>query len=504
MERGPSGHAALDSGVRPAPQWGPMRIRAATLVLALATCAPPCAAVATDVPVAGRTLRLDAEAGGARRARVLLADPAIAPPFPDLAAGGARLRLHGGVAPGQCHAVVDLDPAGWRPIDGDGARRGFRWRAPPGSPAEVRRVVVRPGRISVSARGPGLPCALEAAQDLPVSAVLEAADTRWCAAFGGEIAGNRAGRFRARHAPPPAACPPRVTLASLNILHGLACPPDTFQCRFDERVALLFQWIERAGCPDVVTLQEVSVPQAPTLVEALPGLCGGAYQAVYVGANLFDDQMHLARHPATRVEETTLHPGFRTALWTRLDHPVGPLDVFSTHLAASGDGAQRACGNACPPECVAAGALTVRDCQAVQTATFVAARHDVPTPALVTGDFNEPPDSFVWHELVDRGWPDAYLAAGLPECDPDTGVGCTAGRFDAGLEDLESPASGELERIDYVFLVPPAAGGCTLDATYTRIFADDPNPSAPACGPAPDPPCWPSDHEGMQVGLDCR
>jgi endonuclease/exonuclease/phosphatase family metal-dependent hydrolase len=153
---------------------------------------------------------------------------------------------------------------------------------------------------------------------------------------------------------------------------------------------------------------------------------------------------------------------------------------------------------------VAAGAATVRDCQAVQVAEFVAARHDVPTPALVTGDFNEPPGSFVWHELVDRGWPDAYLAAGLPECDPATGVGCTSGRFDAGLADLESPESGELERIDYVFLVPPAAGACALDTAYTQIFADDPNPFAPACGPAPDPPCWPSDHEGVQVGLDCR
>jgi endonuclease/exonuclease/phosphatase family metal-dependent hydrolase len=483
-----------------------MRIRAAALVLALSTCAPPCAAAASDVPVAGRTLRLDAGAGGAekRRVRLVLADPAIAPPFPDLAADGARLRLHGGVAPGQCHAVIDLDRAGWRPIDGDGARRGFRWRDPSRSRAGVRRVVVRPGRIFVSARGPGLPCALEAAQGLPVSAVLEAADARWCAAFGGEIAANRAGRFLARRAPPPPACPPRVTLASLNILHGFFCPGDTVQCRFDERVALLFQWIERAGCPDVVTLQEVSVPQAPMLVEVLPGLCGGAYQALYVGANLFDDQMHLARHPATRVEETTLHPGFRTALWTRLEHPVGPLDVFSTHLAASGDGAQRPCGNPCPPECVAAGAATVRDCQAVQVAEFVAARHDVPTPALVTGDFNEPPGSFVWHELVDRGWPDAYLAAGLPECDPATGVGCTSGRFDAGLADLESPESGELERIDYVFLVPPAAGACALDTAYTQIFADDPNPFAPACGPAPDPPCWPSDHEGVQVGLDCR
>jgi len=37
----------------------------------------------------------------------------------------------------------------------------------------------------------------------------------------------------------------------------------------------------------------------------------------------------------------------------------------------------------------------------------------------------------------------------------------------------------------------------------TRIFADDPNPFAPTCGPAPDAICWPSDHEGAQVDLNC-
>src|SRR3970040_1291253 len=102
---------------------------------------------------------------------------------------------------------------------------------------------------------------------------------------------------------------------------------------------------------------------------------------------------------------------------------------------------------------------------------FVAARHDVPTPALVAGDLNEPPGSFVWHAFVERGWPDAYLAAGLPGCDPATGVGCTSGRFAAGLAALESPGSREVERIDYVFLVPPAAGSCAIDPAFTRIFA---------------------------------
>ncbi len=463
---------------------------------------------AADHPVAGRKLSLHAHGvdPAARRATIVLDDAAITPPFPDFAAGGATLRLHGGVAPGQCYGAVDLDAAGWRPIDGHGERRGWRWRGTSRSRGGVRRVVVRPGRILVAARGANVPCGLEAAQREPVGVSLEASETRWCAAFGGEIAANGPGRFLARRAPPPPACPAnRITVASLNILHGIFCPLDTVQCRFSERLDLFFQWIEDAGCPDVVTLQEVTNPQAPEILAKVPTLCGGVYAASYVGENFFDDEMHLARHPVILVEaRRLLQQNFRRALFTRLDHPLGPLDVFSAHLAASGDGAQDPCAAGCPAECLAAGATNVRECQGVQMAAFVAARHDVSTPAVVTGDFNEPPGSFVWHQLVDRGWPDVYLATGLPECDPTTGLGCTAGRFDEDLTDLESPASGEVERIDYIFLVPPAAGACAIDPAFTRSFADEPNPFAATCGPAPDPLCWPSDHEGMQLGLDCR
>src|SRR6185295_18100966 len=107
-----------------------------------------------------------------------------------------------------------------------------------------------------------------------------------------------------------------------------------------------------------------------------------------------------------------------------------------------------------------------------------------------------------------------HRAAVDPECDPGTGVGCTSGRADEDLSDMESPASHETERIDYFFLVRPGAGSlCAAtidtgadadgDGTATRIFADDPNPFAPTCGPAPDAICWPSDHEGAQVDLNC-
>lgn len=316
-------------------------------------------------------------------------------------------------------------------------------------------------------------------------------------------------------APPPAG----LTVANLNFVHGFAgdCPNRQY-CRLADRVELLFQWIVAAGCPDVVTLQEIWRESAPLIEARLAGVCPFPYQAVLGGESLGpDEEMVLTRYPALAVERRFLFLNFRRALFVRIDHPIGPLDVFSTHLAAGADLGPRPCGTAslaCPQECVAAGAVTNRDCQAVQMAAFVESRHDVETPAVVTGDFNDPPGSFVYRQFAERGWADTYLAAGNPECDPETGVGCTSGRVDDNLSDLESASSINDERIDYIFLVPPGPGStCRVsidgpddddgDGTATKTFADDPNPFVPACGPAPLPICWPSDHEGVQLDLNC-
>ena len=211
----------------------------------------------------------------------------------------------------------------------------------------------------------------------------------------------------------------------------------------------------------------------------------------------------------------------RNATYARIDHPIGPVGVISTHFAAGIDQGSAACDVGeliCPEECVAAGAATLRDCQAVQLAQFVESRHDVDAPAVIAGDFNAPPGSFVHRQFTERGWPDVYLAAGNPECDPVTGVGCTSGRDESNppnpAGDLESPEPNVDRRIDFIFLVPPGPGSscaASLDSAddedgdfaATRTFADEPNPFAPSCGPVPQAICWPSDHEGVELDLNC-
>ena len=130
----------------------------------------------------------------------------------------------------------------------------------------IRRIVLRPGLLTVKARGASWPCDLGAAtQRAPVSVVLRIAGTRYCAAFG-PATRNTSGRFAAGPSAAPAACPETdATAAFLNILHGIFCPAPTASCRLAERIDLLFQWVAAAGCPDVVTLTEVNDPSVPLI-----------------------------------------------------------------------------------------------------------------------------------------------------------------------------------------------------------------------------------------------
>jgi endonuclease/exonuclease/phosphatase family metal-dependent hydrolase len=346
-----------------------------------------------------------------------------------------------------------------------------------------------------------------------------------------------------------------VTVVNLNILHGFACDPlvpaDGDQCRVEDRIALLVQHLDAAGCPDIVTLQEHVTtefvelapgmrvgPLANTvtlLTEQLPTLaatCDFTYEIVFdpEGATVppaalgrgIDEEMILSRYPALDAEVAPLYSPlfpvfFRHVLFARIDHPQGPVDVFTTHLAAAADFGDLPCGAQvlppgvgssppCPAECDAT-QDTVRECQAKQMARFIEMRHDVPNPVLVTGDFNTEPFTKAYNEFADRGWLDSHLAATNAECDPVSGVNCTAGREDQALSDLEARALNQNQRIDFIFVVPATAGArCTgvIEPMSTGLFAAMPNPFVNECGPLPDAICWPSDHSGVQATLVCQ
>ena len=353
-----------------------------------------------------------------------------------------------------------------------------------------------------------------------------------------------------------------VEVVNLNLLHGFACDPpvpgDGDQCRVQDRIDLLVEHIIASGCPDIVTLQEnVTEPfvgLAPPVVvgplentvelirdhlPALAGACGFRYEVVFdpegatgppaeLGRGI-DEELILTRYPVLHAEVFPLYSPlapffFRHVLFARIAHQVEPVDVFTTHLAADADFGSLPCGvnvlpspgsPLCPAECVAFGD-TVRECQAKQMARFIELQHDIPGAGLITGDFNAKPDTPVYDQFVSRGWLDSHLAARNAECDPSTGLNCTAGREDQSLSDLEAPTLNQNQRIDFIFVIEPDEKGSRCkgdidpsedidrDGFITGLFAAEPNPFAPACGPAPLPICWASDHSGTQLDLNCK
>jgi endonuclease/exonuclease/phosphatase family metal-dependent hydrolase len=287
-----------------------------------------------------------------------------------------------------------------------------------------------------------------------------------------------------------------LTVATLNVLHGLFCPNGTNSCRLEERVDLLFQWVEGSDCPDVVALQEVTSGVEELVRARAAGACPFEYEVIYERFNAVDDAIVLSRHPAIEQTAVELHGGFRHVLVARLDHPRGIVDIATTHLASGSDGATDPCGDDCPSECAAAS--TIRQCQAIQLGALLEGRSGARVTAI-TGDFNAAPGTFEYDHLVDLGWIDSYADAGNPECDPGSGIGCTSGRQDEDLSDIESPELNHNERIDYIF----TAGQTDCSLASAGGWAHQPNPFSASCGPAPDPPCWPSDHGGVELDLDC-
>ncbi len=488
------------------------------VLLAFAFLSAP--AGAQDFPVEGKRFSLSSHPNvpEKRRFSFRARDAAIGPAFLN-PANGSALIVHASSAAGECRAEIPLDPAKWQALKGDGANRGYRYTDKSGLSQGIRRILLRPGHLSIRGRGAAWPCDLTApGLSTPVTVELRVHTRRYCASFGGDVRRNQAGKFRAVNAPAPADClDSDLTVANLNLLHGLGCASD--QCRLPDRVDLFYDWVVDSGCPDVLTLQEIidlpGLISGRELVEFQGFLaCPFAYESVFISNSGIDEQMILSRYPVLLSELLVLYKGFRTVTYARIDHPVGPVDVFSTHLASGSDGGSNPCAGDCPAECIAAGVANIRDCQAVQTAQFVEARHDVDAPAIVTGDFNQEPGSFTYNQFADRGWSDVYLAAlANPECDPITGVGCTTGR-DASLAELESTDANVDRRIDFIFAVPPGPGSaCSVfvdppldldgDGSVTKTFADEPNPFE-TCGPAPDAVCWASDHEGVELDLNCR
>lgn len=289
-----------------------------------------------------------------------------------------------------------------------------------------------------------------------------------------------------------------ATVVAQNLLHGLACAPDTDRCRIGPRVALFARQLQEAGCPQVVSVEEsdpvmdgfLSSEVARTTA-GVPQLCAGRYRIVGLGDPASDREVVLTTLPVLSQERHLLAGPLRDALWVRVKAAFGPFDVVATHLASGSD--DRPCDReTCPRPCRARD--TLKTCQAREAAQLLARRMSPRSVGVLMGDLNAAPGEPAIRAITASGGVDTYVAAGNRPCDRATGAGCTSGRNDTDLSDLTNPAARQSERIDDIFLVTKRR--CRVEPP-TGLFA-----AAPASPPL-DGLVFASDHTGVQAKISC-
>ncbi|MGH7340843.1 MAG: hypothetical protein ACREKH_10170, partial [Candidatus Rokuibacteriota bacterium] len=118
------------------------------------------------------------------------------------------------VASGSGEAVtIDLPASGW--TASSGGRFRFRNRTAPSGISSVRSAVIIPGRrLKIFSRTPSI--SLNEPSQGSITIVLDSGNLRYCATFGGTVTRDVPGKFNAKDAPPPVACPPRPTTTSTS------------------------------------------------------------------------------------------------------------------------------------------------------------------------------------------------------------------------------------------------------------------------------------------------
>ena len=295
-----------------------------------------------------------------------------------------------------------------------------------------------------------------------------------------------------------------LRVVNYNILHGTFCD-DTTSCQAPDRVDLFLRQLEAAGCPEVVGLQEVSDTLRALFAARLRTVCGGDYRAVFAQVQGNDKEYVLTSLPARKATVLDLPGGLRSASRVELTSDAGPVVLVVTHQ--DGDNTFPSCRSdidryKCPKPCPEG--TTFPACQTILGQRLAEQGGPERAIRIYMGDFNVPAGTPRHSGLLADGWVDTHLKAGNPECDPATGVQCTAGRDDKTIATLKDPSAREQERIDFIFVKAP---GCAArfdpsadpdgDGTGTGLFAATPAVNGPGGL------VWPSDHTAVSMDMTC-
>jgi hypothetical protein len=261
--------------------------------------------------------------------------------------------------------------------------------------------------------------------------------------------------------------------------------------------------VVEAGCPHVLTFQEVGPAQRELLPVLLPEICDGEYERVSDRLDLPVEQWIVSTLPVGRAASAPISGVSRSVQLVVLESDWGLVNVATTHFVASIDNLPcntELCTEICEPG-VEAGACNPREVLA-----FLDAEAEPSAPTLLTGDLNAEITEPRLVTLTDAGFTDLWVEAGNPECDPGTTTGCTSGIHGEGPYDgLDTPVRTFSERIDFVLARIPDT--CRLDLDSPEDDDGDGTSTGPfSDGPAPETRSgiyWASDHGGVQVDLSC-
>jgi endonuclease/exonuclease/phosphatase family metal-dependent hydrolase len=297
---------------------------------------------------------------------------------------------------------------------------------------------------------------------------------------------------------------PDVHIVNLNLLHGTFCPPETDGCQAPDRVELLAQELEDAGCPDVVGLQEININLAKLLEARDDTLCEGDYKILFGGKpKSHDTERVLTTLPVKSTKVIDLKGGFRTASRAVLTSPIGPIVIVVTHQEGDPETPSVTTCPTCVPPCQTD--TSVFQCQTDAAAALADETGGAKAVRVLMGDFNVTSTSARYQSLISAGWVDSHLEAGNAECDPATGTSCTSGRDDKSIEALKDPAARESERIDFIFVKPPARCTVAFDSAADGdgdFFGTGLFKAIPAVD-GPGGLAWASDHTGVSADLSC-
>jgi hypothetical protein len=123
---------------------------------------------------------------------------------------GATLTVMSG---GGESAAIGLPAAGWK-ASSNGVFR-FKNSLAPSGISPVRTAIIVPGRrLKILSRTPGI--SMDESSQGSITLVLDSGTLRYCATYGGTITRDEMGKFNAKNAPTPGACPPRPTTTSTS------------------------------------------------------------------------------------------------------------------------------------------------------------------------------------------------------------------------------------------------------------------------------------------------